>query len=57
MTEYRIKIPCLDKKGIDVKRIYNYRQWLDRFKQYTKRKYEIDIGPLLEKAMTNRMEY
>ena len=53
MTEDRIKLPWLDEKRIDEKRIYNYRQWLKRFKQYTKRKYETDIGPLIkEKTMT-----
>ena len=53
MTEDRIKLPCLDEKGLAGKRIYNYRHWLDRLKQYTKRKYEIDIGPLIkEETMT-----
>ena len=53
MTEDRIKLPCLDEKGIHRKRIFDYQQWLDRFKQYTKRKYEIDIGPLFkEETMT-----
>ena len=44
MAEDRKKLPCLNEKGIDGKRI----QWLDRFEQYTKRKYEIDIGPLIK---------
>ena len=38
---------------IFIKKIYNYWQWLDRFKQYTKRKYEIDIESLIkEETMT-----
>ena len=53
MTEDRTKLPCLDEKGIDGKRSYNYQQWLDRFKQYTKRKEEIDVGPLIrDETMT-----
>ena len=32
ITEDRIKLPCLDKKGMDSKRINNYQQRLDRFK-------------------------
>ena len=48
MAENRIKLSCLDKKGTDGKRIYNYQRWLERLKHYTKRKYEVDIGPLIE---------
>ena len=48
MTDDRIKLPYVDKKGLDGQRFYKYRQWIDRFKQYTKRKYEIDIGPLIK---------
>ena len=50
MTKNRIQMPYLDKKGkrIDGKRIFNYRQWLERFKQYTRRKYNIGIGPLIK---------
>ena len=42
MTETRIHLPCLDEKGIDGRKIYNYRQWLERFKQYEK-KHNIQI--------------
>ena len=52
MAEDRTKIPFLDEKEIGGKRIYNYWQRLERFKQYTKRKYEIDIGPLIKETMT-----
>ena len=48
MTDDRIKLPDLDEKRLDENEIYNYRQRLDRFEQYTKRKYEIDIGLLIK---------
>ena len=58
MTDDRIKLPYLDEIGLDGKRIYNYRQGLDRFKQYTKRKYEIDIRPLSkEETMAGTNEW
>ena len=51
--EDRAKLPCLDEKGLDGERSYTYPRWLNRFKQYTKRKYEIDIGPKIkEETMT-----
>ena len=34
------------QEGTRQEKNYYYRQWLDRFKQNTKRKHEIDIGPL-----------
>ena len=52
MTDDRVKLPYLDKKGLDGKGIYNYRHWIDRFKQYTKRKYEIDIGLTKKENLT-----
>ena len=53
MAEDRIKLPRLDEKTIDGKKIYNRRQWLERFNQYRKRKNEIDLGPLIkEEQMT-----
>ena len=48
MTDERIKLPYLDEKGLDGQRIYNYQQWIDRFKECKKCKYEMDIGPLIE---------
>ena len=45
MTDDRVQKPCLDEKKKNGKRIDNYRKRLERFKQYTKRKYDIDIGP------------
>ena len=35
---------------------YNYRQWLDRFKQYTERKYSINIGPLIKEETITETE-
>ena len=57
MTGDRIQIPCLDVKAIDGKRIYKYQQWLDRFKQYTKRKYNIDIGLLIKEGTFTETEW
>ena len=48
--------PCLDGKGIYGKRFYNYRQWLERFKQYTKRKYNIDSGKLIKEETITETE-
>ena len=50
MAEDRIKLPCLDEKAIDGKQIHKHLQGLERFEQYTKRKYETDIGPLIKKG-------
>ena len=57
MTEDRIILPCLDEKGINGKRINNYRQWLDRVKQYMKRKNEIDTGPLTKQETMTGIEW
>ena len=48
MTYDRIKLPYLDEKGLDGQRKYNYQQWIDRYKQCTKRKDKIDIGLLIK---------
>ena len=53
--EDRTKLPCLDEKGLDGKRNYNYLQWFDWFKQNTKWKNEMDFVPLInEKRMAGR---
>ena len=57
MAEDRIKLPCSDEKGLDGKRIYSYRQWLDRFKQHTKQKNDIDIGPLIKEETITGTEW
>ena len=40
MIGNKIQIALLDKKGVDEKKNYNYRQQLKRFEKYTKRKYD-----------------
>ena len=57
MIEDTIQTPCLDEKGVDLKRIYNYRQWFELFKQYTRRKYVTDIGPLIIEQTMTRTEW
>ena len=52
-----MQLPCLDERGTDRKRIYNYPQWLKRFKQYTKRKNIKDIGPLTEEETISETEW
>ena len=55
-TEDRIQVPCLDEKGIDGKRIYQYRQWLERIKRYTKRRYNTNIEPLVNEVTITETE-
>ena len=57
MTKDKLQIPCLNEKIIDQKRIYNYRQWLKRFEQYTKKIYNIDIGLQTEKGTITETEW
>ena len=46
MTEKNI--PNLEAKASDVNPIFTQRQWLERFRQFTKREHKIDITPLLK---------
>ena len=48
MTEDRTKLPCLKEKKPDGRCFFTYRSKLDKFKQKTKWKYEIDVGPLIK---------
>ena len=58
MTEDRIQTPRLEKKGIDGGKIYNYRQWLERFMQNTKKKrYRYQITNQRRNNDQNRMKY
>ena len=57
LTEDRIQKPCLDEKGKGAKRIYDYQQWLERFKQYTKRKNIKDIRPLIKERTISDTEW
>ena len=56
-TEEKLQVPCLDENGIDGRRIYKYRQWLERFKQNTKRKYRIDIRPPIKEVTVTETEW
>ena len=56
MTEDRIQKPCLYEEGMVEKKIYNYRQWLKRFKQNTKKKHIIEIGPLIKEGTITKTE-
>ena len=57
MTEDKKQTPCLDEKGVEEKRIYIYRQCLERFKQSTKRKYDTESGPLIKEETMNGTEW
>ena len=56
MTEDRTQIPCMNNKRIDGRSIYIYQQWLKRFKQNTKKKNDIDIGPLIKEGKKTATE-
>ena len=47
MTEKNIE-PNLETKATDGNPVFTPRQWLERFKQFTKREHKIDITPLLK---------
>ena len=45
----QIEVPNLEATS-DGKRIFTPKQWLERFRQYTKRKYKMDISELIRGA-------
>ena len=47
MAEKNI-VPNLETKATDGNPVFTPRQWLERFKQFTKREHKIDITPLLK---------
>ena len=47
MTE-KNTVPNLEARVSDGNAIFTPRQWLERFRQFTKREHEIDIAPLLK---------
>ena len=47
MTEKNI-VPNIETKATDGNPVSTPRQWLERFKQFTKREHKIDITPLLK---------
>ena len=42
-------VPNLETKASDGNPIFTPRQWLERFRQFTKREHKIDITPLLKR--------
>ena len=47
MAEKNI-VPNLEAKASDGNPIFTPRQWLERFRQFTKREHKIDITPLMK---------
>ena len=41
-------VPNLEAKASDGSPIFTPRQWLERFRQFTKREHKIDITPLVK---------
>ena len=41
-------VPNLEEKASDGNPIFTPRQWLERFRQFTKREHKIDITPLMK---------
>ena len=54
MTTENLEVPNLEARQQDGKPTYTPKQWVERFKQFTKRKHKVDITPLLKgEAMTD----
>ena len=47
----QIEVPNFEATT-DGKKIFTPKQWLERFRQYTKRKYKMDIAELIREDMT-----
>ena len=47
MAEKKI-VSNIEAKASDGNAVFTPRQWLERFRQFTKREHEIDITPLLK---------
>ena len=47
MAEKNI-VPNLETKATDGNPVFTPRQWLERFKQFTKQEHKIDVKPLLK---------
>ena len=47
MTE-KNTVPNLDARASDGNAIFTPRQWLEQFRQFTKREHETDITPLIK---------
>ena len=54
MTEEKITLPLLEAKASDGKNLFTPKQWLERFRQYIKRKHKVDTTLLIrEEPMTD----
>ena len=49
MAEKNI-VPNLEAKASDGNAVFTSRQWLERFRQFTKREHKIDITPLIKEV-------
>ena len=47
MTE-KITVPNLEEKAADGNSVFTPKQWLERFRQFTKRQHKIDITSLIK---------
>ena len=48
MTTEKITVPNLEQKTPDGKPAYTPKQWIERFKQFSRREHKIDITPLIK---------
>ena len=44
----KIVVPNLEAKAADGNPVFTPKQWLERFRQFTKREHKIDITPLIK---------
>ena len=45
----KIAVPNLEAKAADGNPVFTPKQWLERFRQFTKREHKIDITPLIKR--------
>ena len=48
MTTEKLTVPYLEEKTPDGKPAYTPKQWIERFKQFSKREHKMGITPLLK---------
>ena len=53
MAEKNI-VPNLEAKASDGNAVFTPRQWLERFRQFTKREHKIDIPPLQDSGWSGK---
>ena len=44
----KIVVPNLEAKAADENPVFTPKEWLERFRQFTKREHKIDITPLIK---------